>query len=135
MNSSNAIPPAKTPGTNEAAAILVLGILGLFVQILGPVTWIWGTFAMRRADRSQVGLIQAGRVLGIIDTAILTLAVIASIAYYLVLVRPMATMINSMDLSAPTAAPAVHTHKHSHSGKPVPATNRATLSGKELRTN
>lgn len=70
----------------QGTLILVLGILSLVVcQILGPVAWIMGNTALREIDASpgsykNRGNVQAGRICGIISTALLALSVVAVIA-------------------------------------------------------
>lgn len=67
-------PPQTHP---NGTTILVLGILSLVVcQILGPFAWSMGTRALREIDASEYvyenrGMVQAGRICGIISTCIL----------------------------------------------------------------
>lgn len=57
--------------------VLVLGILGIAVcQLLGPFAWSIGNKALREIDAnpavySNRGMVQAGRICGIVGTAIL----------------------------------------------------------------
>jgi hypothetical protein len=116
-------------GTGEGPVILVVGILGLFMQALGPVAWIWGNQALKRAKPNEAGLIQAGRILGIIDTVILVLVVILFVGYYIFWISIMGPMNRSMDREINTAvssmpsptAPAPRAHKPAHATKPLPA--------------
>lgn len=64
----------------QGTTILVLGILGVVAcQILGPVAWSMGQKALREIDAappnsySNRGNVQAGRILGIVGTALLGL--------------------------------------------------------------
>jgi len=101
--------PKEPEGTGDGPLILVVGILGLFMQALGPVAWVWGNQALKRARPAQAGLIQAGRLLGMIDTAILVLVVVAGIAYSIFLLH-LTRMIGDM-ASAPTP-PSASTPAH-----------------------
>jgi hypothetical protein len=62
--------------------ILVLGILSLIcLPILGPVAWILGNGAMNTlntggGDDSQRGLVNAGRICGIIGTVFFVLGIV-----------------------------------------------------------
>ena len=67
---------APTSGSSNGTLILVLGIVGLFCTILGPVAWIMGNNALPTADPSQAGLINAGRICGIIGTIFLILGIL-----------------------------------------------------------
>jgi hypothetical protein len=87
-------PPPPAPGYNEGYGqpgprehprgilILILGILSIVcIQLLGPVAWIMGNNAMREIDAnpagySNRGIVQAGRICGIIGTVFLVLGVI-----------------------------------------------------------
>jgi hypothetical protein len=76
------MPRAHPQGT----IILVLGILGLLIcGILAPIAWVMGNNAMAEIDRnptaySNRGIVQAGRILGIVGTAIWIIGVIIAIA-------------------------------------------------------
>jgi hypothetical protein len=66
----------------NGTTVLVLGILSLVVcQILGPFAWKMGNTALREMDArpdlvySNRGNITAGRIIGIISTALLGLGV------------------------------------------------------------
>lgn len=64
-------PPVEHP---KGTAILVLGILGLVVcGLTGPFAWVMGNRAIREMDStpyqySNRGMIQAGRICGIISS-------------------------------------------------------------------
>ncbi len=66
--------PPKHP---QATTVLVLGILGIVLcQVLGPFAWSMGNKALKEikanpAAYSGEGEVNAGRVLGIISTALL----------------------------------------------------------------
>jgi len=68
--------------SSNATLILVLGILSLVCcGLLGPVAWIMGNNALRDIDAgignpNDRGLVVAGRILGIIATVLLILAVL-----------------------------------------------------------
>jgi hypothetical protein len=78
---SYVLPPRGT-------TILVLGILSLVVcSFLGPVAWAMGNEEIRRIDSGQVdpmsrGSVTAGRVCGIVATAMMILAVIIVIGMF-----------------------------------------------------
>lgn len=78
-------PPYGPPLTHpQGTTILVLGILGLVAcMFVAPFAWVMGNTAIREIDGSgqfyeNRGVVQAGRICGIIGTAILglTLAVV-----------------------------------------------------------
>jgi hypothetical protein len=75
------LPPRGT-------TILVLGILSLVVcSFLGPVAWAMGNEEIRRIDNGQVdpmsrGSVTAGRVCGIVATAMMILAVVIVIGMF-----------------------------------------------------
>lgn len=73
-NALMAAPPSSS--SSNATLILVLGILGLFCTILGPVAWIMGNNALATADPSQASTINAGRICGIIGTVFLVIGII-----------------------------------------------------------
>jgi hypothetical protein len=66
----------------QGTTILVLGILSLVVcQLLGPVAWVMGNNAIAEIDRNPMaytnrGTVQAGRICGIIATALTALFVL-----------------------------------------------------------
>lgn len=70
----------------QGTLILVLGILSLVVcQILGPVAWVMGNTALREIDAApgtykNRGNVQAGRICGMVSTALLVFSVLAVIA-------------------------------------------------------
>ncbi|WP_332644045.1 hypothetical protein [Aeromicrobium sp.] len=72
-------PPPKHP---QATTILVLGILGLVLcQIIGPFAWSMGNKAQKEIQAnpgaySGEGEVNAGRIMGIIGTAILGLSLL-----------------------------------------------------------
>lgn len=75
---------------HRGALVLTLGILSLVMcplQVLGPVAWVMGNndlAAMRagRMDRSGEGITQAGRICGIIGTALLILSCVVACLYF-----------------------------------------------------
>jgi uncharacterized membrane protein YjgN (DUF898 family) len=72
-------PPPKHP---QATTVLVLGILSLVLcQILGPFAWSMGNKAQREIQAnpgaySGEGEVNAGRILGIIATAMMGLGLL-----------------------------------------------------------
>jgi hypothetical protein len=66
----------------QGTTILVLGILSLVVcQLLGPVAWVMGNNAIAEIDRNPMaytnrGTVQAGRICGIIATALTALFIL-----------------------------------------------------------
>ncbi len=72
-------PPPRHP---QATTVLILGILGIVLcGVLAPFAWVMGGNAMKeiRANPGKFsgdGEINAGRILGIIGTVLLVLAVI-----------------------------------------------------------
>ena len=83
-------PPAYLPYTaplytytSRGTTILTLGILSLVIcQILGPIAWAMGNEERRRIALGQTppdgdGVTNAGRICGIIGTALLGLGIVA----------------------------------------------------------
>lgn len=72
--------PQNAPG---AVPALVLGILGILVcPLLGPFAWVYGRRGERAVDASGGllpgrGLATAGKVLGIVGTALVVLLLVA----------------------------------------------------------
>lgn len=66
----------------QGTTILVLGILGLVAcQVCAPFAWVMGNRAQEDVDRhpghySNAGLIQAGRICGIVGSVILIVSVL-----------------------------------------------------------
>ncbi|WP_426571908.1 hypothetical protein [Aquihabitans sp. McL0605] len=66
----------------QGSTVLVLGILSFACcQILGPVAWIMGNHAIKEIDArpgyySNRGPVQAGRILGMVSTALLVLVIL-----------------------------------------------------------
>lgn len=96
-------PPQFPPGRPvqdhpQATTILVLGILGLVLcQVLGPFAWSMGSKALREIDASQGMLggretVNIGRILGIVATVLLGLAILA---FMLVLVVAVAGTVST----------------------------------------
>ena len=77
-------PPRDHPQTTT---ILILGVCGLVLcQVLGPFAWSMGSKALREIDASggQLGgrdMVNVGRILGIVSTAILLVAVLFFILF------------------------------------------------------
>lgn len=80
MSTPYGAPPPAGPSASSGngTLILVLGIISIILcQILGPVAWIMANSAMRTATPDQAGLINAGRICGIIGTVLLIVLIIA----------------------------------------------------------
>jgi hypothetical protein len=66
----------------QGTIILILGILSLVcIQLLGPVAWVMGNKAIREIDANpgaytNRGTVNAGRICGIIGTALLVVGVV-----------------------------------------------------------
>jgi hypothetical protein len=80
-------PPGPAPQyiyPSRASTVLVLGILSLVVcHVLGPIAWSMGNEELRRIDQGQApafarGNVTAGRVCGIVGTALLGLGVVVA---------------------------------------------------------
>ena len=89
MAQTAASPELSTPQVREhpnGTLVLVLGILGLVgVSVLAPFAWYFGSKALREIDEtpgvfSNRGIVVAGRILGIIGTILLGLALLFLIA-------------------------------------------------------
>jgi hypothetical protein len=74
--------PVYAPDHPRATVALVLGILSLVLcQVLGPVAWVIGGNTLKEIDASGGGVggrgqASAGRILGIIATALLCLSLV-----------------------------------------------------------
>jgi uncharacterized membrane protein YjgN (DUF898 family) len=90
-------PYAVAPSHHESTTVLVLGILSLVLcQILGPVAWVMGNRVVGQIDASQGQLggrdtANIGRILGIIATALLALAVVGLVFFVVILAGIAAT--------------------------------------------
>ena len=88
-------PAADHP---QGVLILVLGILGLLVAgILSPVAWVLGSRALKEINATGVhprneSMIAAGRILGIIGTVVLVLAVLLGVALVVLFATAAATL-------------------------------------------
>jgi hypothetical protein len=75
------MPQAHPQGTT----VLVLGILSLVIcGFLGPVAWVMGNNAMAEIDANPLAYtnrstVQAGRICGIIATALLILGIVVAV--------------------------------------------------------
>lgn len=74
--------PARYPEASQATTVLVLGILAVVLcQILGPFAWVMGNNELaaieagRRPPENR-GTANAGRILGIVGTVLLAVAVV-----------------------------------------------------------
>jgi hypothetical protein len=70
------------PEASQATTILVLGILGVIVcQFLAPVAWVMGNNELQAIDAGRRspenrGTANAGRILGIVGTVLMALAIL-----------------------------------------------------------
>lgn len=72
----------RYPEQSQATTILVLGIVAIVVQVLGPVAWALGNRELAAIDRGlrppdDRASANAGRILGIISTGLLVVGIIA----------------------------------------------------------
>lgn len=80
----------------QGTVVLVLGILAIVAcQILGPFAWVMGNRAMKEIDAtpgrySNRGLVNAGRICGIVGSVLLGVYLVAGILYVIVLVAVVA---------------------------------------------
>lgn len=73
---------AEYPEHSQAVTSLVLGIVGLFIPLLGPFAWKFGHDEIKAIDAGRrppnnYGMATAGRILGIIGTVFLVLGIIS----------------------------------------------------------
>ncbi len=69
------------PERSQATTALVLGIIGMFINIVAPFAWKVGNDELRAIDEGRRppdghGTATAGRILGIIGTALLVTGVL-----------------------------------------------------------
>ncbi|HWB89811.1 MAG TPA: hypothetical protein VG872_11480 [Acidimicrobiia bacterium] len=74
------------PEPSQASLLLVLGIIGIFVPILGPFAWVLGNKELRAIDSGRRApenrsTANAARVLGIIGTVLLGLSIVATLIF------------------------------------------------------
>ena len=80
----------------QGTIVLVLGILGIVLcQVLGPIAWVMGNRALQEIDASpgswsNRGNVQAGRICGIVATALLGVYVLLFGLYAVVLIGALA---------------------------------------------
>lgn len=72
---------AEYPEHSQAVTSLVLGIVGLFIPLLGPFAWKFGHDEIKAIDAGRrppngYGMATAGRILGIIGTVFLVLGIL-----------------------------------------------------------
>jgi hypothetical protein len=74
------------PYESRSTTVLVMGILGLVLcQVLGPVAWVMGNNLKREAQAAgypEPGQAKAGRICGIVATAMLVLGVVAIVLLF-----------------------------------------------------
>lgn len=74
--------PSRYPEPSQATAVLVLGILGIVLcGILAPFAWVMGNRELEAIDAGRRnpqnrGTANAGRILGIIGTVLLAVAIL-----------------------------------------------------------
>lgn len=79
--------PNRYPEASQATTVLVLGILSLVIcQVLGPFAWVMGNRELEAIDSGKRppenrGTANAGRILGIIGTALLAIGIIIGIFF------------------------------------------------------
>ncbi len=62
----------------QATTVLILGVIGLFTGILGPVAWYLGNKAQRECNAGMyvsTGALKAGRILGIVETILILVSI------------------------------------------------------------
>ena len=85
-------PPAPETASSQAVIALVLGIVGfIFCQPIGIAAWIIGAKERKAIERGEspeagMGLATAGWILGIIDTVLTILGVLAAIAFFILII-------------------------------------------------
>jgi hypothetical protein len=83
--------PGGYPEQSQATTVLVLGILSIVLcQILGPIAWKLGNDELkaitdRRRPPDGQAMAQAGKICGIVGTALLGVAVLFLIGFFLLL--------------------------------------------------
>ena len=84
--------PNQYPEQSQATTILVLGILGLILcQVLAPFAWVMGNKELAAIDSGlrspeNRSTANAGKILGIVGTVLLGLALIAVILFVVIIV-------------------------------------------------
>ena len=82
-------PPASASASREAVTALVLGILGIVCcAFVAPVAWYLGQNELRAIRQGQAsaageGMAMAGRILGMIGTALLILGLVVGLLWAL----------------------------------------------------
>ncbi len=82
-------PPASASASREAVTALVLGILGIVCcGFVAPLAWYLGQNEQRairegRASAAGEGMAMAGRILGMIGTALLILGLVVGLLWAL----------------------------------------------------
>lgn len=85
--------PATIRSRRTESPILVLGILSFAVcpPILGPIAWVMGNQSMRDIrmgimDPREEGLINAGRIIGMVMTCLALLAVVIYCGFFVLII-------------------------------------------------
>ena len=91
------MPGARPPDHPQTTVILILGIVGVTVfQICAPIAWYLGNKAKQEilASNGAVGglsMVNLGRVLGIVGTAILAISALVVVAAVVIIIIAAAT--------------------------------------------
>ena len=80
------------PERSQATTALVLGIVGMFINVVAPIAWKFGHDELKAIDEGRRspdghGQASAGRILGIIGTVFLVLGLLIALVV-LAFVRP-----------------------------------------------
>ena len=72
------------PEPSQATTVLILGILGILFQVLGPIAWVMGNRELAAIDSGRRspenrGSAQTGKILGIVGTVLLVLSIMGVI--------------------------------------------------------
>jgi hypothetical protein len=85
-------PPLRPPDHPQTTTILVLGIIGVTLfQLCAPFAWYLGNKAKREIEESNgavggMGMVNLGRILGIVGTAILALSALVVVGAIAIIV-------------------------------------------------
>lgn len=84
-------PYGLPPEHPSAMTVLILGILGFFVGVTGPIAWIMGSKARKevKAEPGRYrdgGMLQVGWILGIVTTALMIVGLIFGVIYIVFIV-------------------------------------------------
>ena len=77
------------PEHPQATAVLILGILGFFVSITGPIAWFMGNKAKKECEAGMYTMndqLKIGRILGMVVTILLIVGIVISILLVIIFV-------------------------------------------------